>query len=487
MVTSKPGMVCDGLTSGASVRDTGLAGLPTHREVGRAVPSLWRARGRSPAAHLGGSPMDARILQVCSLTLVLCVPLMASDESPPLTMQGAVDQALAHHPLLQMAEAEAAMAASRTDMARSESKAQISVNGYAGLSNMGNSLPVPGVMPQAILQSQDRASLDLNATAMLPLDTGGRIESTIRALELSAAATQDALAATRVQVAYEARAAFADWRAASALERVAQDALVAQQKQLMLSQHLFDVGKVAKFDLLRTQAATAGTQQQVVNARAEVSAAVARLSQAVGVPEATLGAPADEEALPLPTDALTTALASRPDLLAARKQVAVAKATVQARQASYKPQWYGMAMLDGLAPSSMGTSVGITAGIVVGMPLVDGGRRKAEVEEATRAASRAEAAVGALELQVRAEVVAAEARTAAARQNVEAARSQVIAAEEAYRVAQIRYGAGKSIVVELLDALRAQTEAQQNLVVAQSQYARAAADLYRAMGVVNPA
>jgi multidrug efflux system outer membrane protein len=206
----------------------------------------------------------------------------------------------------------------------------------------------------------------------------------------------------------------------------------------------------------------------------------------MGVPEVTLGVPAEEEPLSMPLDALPTALASRPDLLAARKQVAAAKATVQARRASYRPQWYGMAMLDGLAPRSMDTSVGITVGVVGGVPLVDGGRRQAEVRETEQAVTRAEAVVGALELQVRAEVVTAEARAGAARQNIETASSQVRAAEEAYRVAQIRYEAGKSIVVELLDALRAQTEAQQSLVVAHAQHEKALADLYRAVGVVVP-
>ena len=418
------------------------------------------------------------------VAMTVCGPILAGDEVPVLTEQSAVDQALAHHPLLQVMGAEAGMASSRTAMARSEGRAQLSVNGFAGLSNMTSILPVPQVMPQAMLQSQDRPSIDLNATAMLPLATGGRIEQTIKAAELSAAAAEDSLTATRVQVAYEARAAFADWRAALAMERVAEDALVAQQKQLVLAQHLYDVGKTPKFDLLRSEASAASSQQQLTNAKAEIATTIAALAQAMGVPDVTLGVPAEEEPVSLPVDALATGLASRPDLLAARKQVTSAQATVQARHASYKPQWYGMAMLDGLAPRSMDTSVGITVGVVAGLPLVDGGRRQAEVREAEQGVTRAEGAVRVLELQVRAEVLTAEAKAGAAKQNIETASNQVPAAEEGYRVAQIRYEAGKSIVVELLDALKAQTEAQQSLVVARAQYAKALADVYRAMGVV---
>jgi outer membrane protein TolC len=376
------------------------------------------------------------------------------------------------------------MAASRTDMASAERRLQVSANAYAGLSNMVTAIPIPGAMPQSILQSQDRASLDLNATAMLPLSTGGRIEQSIKAAELSAAAARDAVTDTRVQVAYQARAAFADWQAALAMERVAQDTLVAQQKQLVLAQHLLDVGKIPRFDLLRTQADAAGAQQQLANARAEISATLALLAQAMGVPAVALQAPAEEAPAGMPPDGLEAALSSRPDLLAARKQVAAAQAAVRSRRAEYKPQVYGMAMLDGLVPSVMGTSVGVTVGVVAGVPLVDGGRRQAEVGEAEQAVARAQAAVTVLEQQVRAEVLAAEARAGAACENMDTAARQVTAAEEAYRVAQIRYEAGKSIVVELLDALRSQTEARENLVIARSQYAKALAELYRAMGVV---
>lgn len=419
--------------------------------------------------------------------MVLCAPLLAQEPIPTLTEQAAVEAALAQHPLLQVVAAEVGMAGSRARMARSEGRVQVAANGYAGLSNMGAALPIPGSMPQSILGSQDRASLDLNATAMVPLSTGGRIEQNVKAAELSAAAVEDSLASARVQVAYEARVAYADWCAALAMQKVADDELTAQQKQVVLSQHLFDVGSIPKFDLLRSEAAAAAAQQKLTNAKAEVAAATARLAQAMGAAQPALAVPGQAPMTDgLPVRALETAFASRPDLLAARKQVAAARATVLARQGAYKPQLYGMAMVDGLAPNPMDNTLGVMVGLVAGIPLVDGGRRQAEVQEAAGALKRAEATLSALELQVRAEVAAAEARASAARQNLGTAAAQVTSAEEAYRVAQVRYEAGKSVVVELLDALRAQTEAQQSLVLAQAQYARALADLYRAMGVVGP-
>jgi len=422
------------------------------------------------------------------LTLGATASAAYAQEPPPgLTEELAVRQALAAHPLLRMAEAEAAMAEARTGAARSERALQVSVNGLASLGNMGMSLAVPEAMPQALLQSRDRGSLDLNGMAMLPLSTGGRIAATVRAAELTAAGAQSRLAAMRVMVAYETRLAFQEWRAAVAMAKVAADALTAQQRQADRAQQMLDVGKVPRFDVLRTAAALAAAQQEVVKAQAEVTATAAALAELMVVPTAAFSVPADEEPGPTPEDALGAALSRRPELTAAQHDIGAAQATVRARQAAYRPQWYAVAMADALAPPEMGQRVGVTVGVVAGLPIGDGGRRRAEVDEAEQALAQAKAARENVELQVRAEVAAAEARLGAARQNIPMATAQVAAAQEAYDVAQVRYEAGKGILVELLDALSALTEAQQSVVVARADCGKALAELYRAMGVEVPA
>jgi outer membrane protein TolC len=58
------------------------------------------------------------------------------------------------------------------------------------------------------------------------------------------------------------------------------------------------------------------------------------------------------------------------------------------------------------------------------------------------------------------------------------------AAREDYRVARIRYEAGKSIPVEVLDALAARTRAEQSVVQAKYQFNAARDQLLRAVGVL---
>ena len=425
-----------------------------------------------------------RFLTVMSLvTLLMLTRAIWADEAAPLTEAAAVKLALLGHPSVRAAQAESNMGQARVGVARAEALPQLSVNGLAAASSMPNVIAVPAVMPQALLQSQGRSSLDLNGMAMLPLYTAGRVQSAVRAAQSSAAALHDQQAFVRTQVAYAARERFAEWREALAMQTAAQEALTAQTGNAELVTQLFAAGKVPRFDQLRAQAAQAAAQQQLDNARAEVIAGRAQLAQALAVPAEQLPTSATEDtpAEP-PANLLETALANRPDLLAARQAVTAAEATVRTRKAAYDPQLYAFGMADVLAPADMGRSVGTTVGLVAGIPVFTGGRRQAEVSEAEEAVAQARANRDALELQVRAEVAGTEARATAARRNIATAAAQVAAMEEAATVAQARYAASKSTIVELLDAQRTLTEARQNQIAAQARYRAALAAIYLAIG-----
>lgn len=424
----------------------------------------------------------------CLTALVVCASLVTrvhgQDSSQPLTESAAVQLALRHQPALRVAQTQAEMAEARVGQARAAEALQISANGLAAASSLQNVLAAPDMLPQALLQTQSRSSVDVNGMAMLPLFTGGRLRSSIRSAQYSASAAQYQLATARTQIAFDARTRFAQWEERTALLAVTGDTLAAQTKNTTVTQQLFDAGKVPQFDLLRAQAAQAAAEQQVANARAEVIASRAQLAQALGVPAETLP---DTAAEPLtaapPLHALDTALLRRPDLLAAQQSIYAARATLAARKAEYRPQIYGVGMVDVLAPAEMGKSAGVTVGVIAGVPILDGGRRKSEVCEAEQGVQQANAELAVLELQVRAEVAAAEARVTAARQNIDTASSQVTAADAAYTVAQARYSGGKSTIVELLDVQRALTDARQSQVIARAQYRAMLATLFQAMGV----
>jgi outer membrane protein TolC len=88
-------------------------------------------------------------------------------------------------------------------------------------------------------------------------------------------------------------------------------------------------------------------------------------------------------------------------------------------------------------------------------------------------------------LQVSQEVATALLDLRAAERNVQTARTGLVAAEEEYRVALIRYTAGKGLNVEALDAQSAQVRAQSNHVQALFEYHVARDRLARAFGVLR--
>lgn len=129
--------------------------------------------------------------------------------------------------------------------------------------------------------------------------------------------------------------------------------------------------------------------------------------------------------------------------------------------------------------------VGVTYGIVASLPLFNGGQRGARVRTAEAGRRRQEQERERVALQVAQEVSVAILNLRAAEQNVRAARAALTAAQEEYRVANLRYQAGRSIVVEALDALAARVRAESNVVQALFQYNVAQDQLLRAVGALD--
>ena len=144
------------------------------------------------------------------------------------------------------------------------------------------------------------------------------------------------------------------------------------------------------------------------------------------------------------------------------KRLEAARRQVAARRASFRPQVAATLMGDVSRMDSEDLRGDYSVGLVASLPLLDGGRRQAEVAEAEAMVRKAEADQAALDLEIARQVRTALLDLEAADHNVATAQAAETAAEEDYRVALVRYQAGKAINLEPISALTALVRAHTN-------------------------
>jgi outer membrane protein TolC len=167
-------------------------------------------------------------------------------------------------------------------------------------------------------------------------------------------------------------------------------------------------------------------------------------------------------------------------LAAIRHRIAAGRQDVKVAKSAYRPQTYLMAMADVVTTDR--TEDGYLVGLAAGLPLLDGGGRRAAVDQAKANVARLTQQEQDLALRIASEVTQELLNVKAAEESVHTAEQALTAAREDYRVAQLRYTEGKGINVEVLDALAALVRAQTNHVQALFDFNVAQDRLQRATG-----
>ena len=426
-----------------------------------------------------------------------------------LSLKEAVEIALRESPVLRGAVAELKAAETRLQMARSEKRWQLSVNAFASTGTESAILASPPtVMPSATMLLPRRTFFNANAMLMLPLFTGGRLEALICQAEAIRHATTAQLEAMRLDVALGTKLAYRRALLAREMVRVAEVYVAAMEERVRVDKAASQVGRIPEFWVLRSEAELANARQMLANAQRDYEISLITLKAIMGVhpdSEITLtdelgrdagrgardGKERDEgrgtrDGLKVELlereKLLAEAMAKRPELQAALRQVEAQSHAVRAAKALYTPQVSLMAMADYMRGTGDMGQGGYLAGIAVGLPIFDGGRRKAMVSEAQAMQEKALAEVERLKLQIASEVDTALRELQTALQNVQTAKAALKAAEEDERVAKVRYEAGRSVLVEYLDALVALVRAQVNDAQARYELSVTEDKLRRAIG-----
>ena len=378
--------------------------------------------------------------------------------SQTLTLDAAIERALAANPSLAAARASRAVA-------------------DAGLGVAGER-PNPEIAYEAERETPRQA-----ISFSVPIELGGKRGKRLDLARAGVAATDAEIARTIAQIRNDVRRAYFDLAAANQRTAMADDLRSLAVRARDAAQARFNAGDVPRLELLQIELALANVDIELSAARSEAQALTAELNALLAQPLSTPVALADQlGAMPMPVldDVVATATRSNADLAVLDRRIDEQTAR-RALADSMRHQDFtaGGAMTYDAQPEF---SSGWRASVAFTVPLFTSHRAGVLVEDAELRRLQAERA--ALVATTTGAVTAAHVRAAAARDQIARFDAEILPrALEVEQMAQDGYSAGQTGLPQLITALQQGRDIRRRRLDAALAYQRALADLERAMGV----
>lgn len=309
------------------------------------------------------------------------------------------------------------------------------------------------------------------------LELGGKRSARVAAGRAGLEAARARLVQSRADYAFALADAYAQAEAAERQVALGQEALTLAEEVLRISRALVEAGKEAELRSLQAQAAVTSARAALDAARAERTGAFARLTALAGssAPFTSLS-----ESLLAATDLAgrhDVDLLTTPAVVAAEADRQAAARRVRVERTRAVPD---LTVTAGVRRFSADDSTAVVAGLSIPIPVFD--QNRGNISAAQGDLQGAEARLSAARLDAQAELRTALFQVDAAQSRVSAASESEETAVEAYRLTRIAYEAGKSPLLELINARRSLAEARTQTIEAQLARLRAEAGLARLQG-----
>lgn len=332
-------------------------------------------------------------------------------------------------------------------------------------------------------------ALSVGASLSWELDLVGRLADSSRAAALDAAARDAALQATRLLVQADVARSYFLLRALDDEIRLVQGSVQTYRDTLRLQQRRFEAGDIPELDVARVRSEAAATEAEALALARQRAAAENALAVLIGEPASSWRltlVPGAVTVPAVPAGLPSTVLARRPDVQAARQALLAAQARVGVAQKAWWPTLSLTAAGGQSSPelSDLFKSGARTwgAGALLGLPLFDGGARRAGVAQA-QAGFDAELARYREQLLLAFQDV--EDQLAALRWLQAQATAQADAVAAAGRVTALsdsRYRNGLVSQLELLDAQRSELRNRRQALQVRAAQWQSTVALIRALG-----
>ncbi|MEO5881959.1 MAG: efflux transporter outer membrane subunit, partial [Caldimonas sp.] len=360
----------------------------------------------------------------------------------------------------------------------------------------GRSLTPEFLLPGTSRGQRTSSAFDAGFTASWELDFFGRNRRASESAAAQVGASEAGVHAAQTAIAAEVARNYLELRGLQQRFEVARDSLVNQRDTLRLTAARLDAGRGTRLDVVRSQSQYDSTEATLPVLQAAIARAAYRLATLTAQPPrvvaAQLAAPqllptlpvTDLSALPLGTP--EQLLRRRPDLVVAERQLAAATANIGVATADLFPR-VSLTGLIGFASSRIadlggGDSRQYSYGAGLSWPLLDFGRVRSRIaasEARTQQALASYEQTVAIALE---ETEGALSQFTRSAQQAERLASAARNAEEATRLSRLRFDAGVTDLLVVLDAQRQSLVARDALVQAQVGQATGLVAIYRALG-----
>ena len=330
----------------------------------------------------------------------------------------------------------------------------------------------------------------------MPLYTGGRLTSQIKAADLLRQAAEHRLARSRRELVFNVSSVFYSIQAQGKVIASLEFSRKTLEEHLKQVDDLIAASKAAKVDRLRTEVRLADLQQQLVRERNVLAIQGRVLANLLGSPDegqpvSTAGQlEAESSSPPALAAGLSDAYRQREDYLAAKASLAAQARAVDAARAGHLPTVSVVGSYGGRSaadtserPPGTNTSEDVgMVGVAVDIPLFEGGQIGARVRQEQAKLSAARHRLSELKLQIRLDVETAILNARSANERIQATKTAIASADESLRIEREKYDVGKGSITDVLDAQSALLDSQTNYYRAVADYNTALAQVHLAVG-----
>lgn len=426
------------------------------------------------------------------LLLLLCNTTFAAEPQTPapakapteITLDQAVNMALTNNPIGKIAVYEFEAAKGALTAARSYRWPTLSATHRDSWTWAGEKANQRNGLPNNYVSDYFSNSVSASWT----LWSGNRVESQISQAKLSLDASRWEIAAARQELKYSATDAYFKFMAARDAVRLATESVERLERYLQDVKLQFEVGVVAKVDVLRSEVELAKAKQNLIEANNAYNVTMANLNTIIGLPLTTelkvagdLSYEKYDQALAACMD---TALRQRPEIFQATDAAKIAQEAITIARSGYLPTVSAVYQAGWNDSKFAGTNnYNWTVYLTTNWTFMDSGLTAGKLKQASEGYKKAKEQLQQAVDAVRLEVQATYLTLKSAEQSIATSSAAVGLAEEDYKIKVIRYQAGVGTNLDVLDAQVALTTAKNNFLQAMYSYNNFRSKLDKAMGI----